>query len=190
MSGEFLTPNETDEKSPLVFSASISGDYFDVIGDYEINTDKNQSNRGFLGIRYLSSDSSSFNINYAMNSSNPHKAEDRYENEEIDLAFAIKLRQGLRILGRWNYGLSSKQTLDSLFGFELDDCCWSAKLVLRRHKEKIRQNLFVDRQSPEKIFEQPNETGIYFEFELKGLASIGRSINSLLDHSLQSIKQR
>ena len=188
ISEDFLTRNERRKRSPLVFSASISGNYFDLIGDYEINTDENQSNRGFLGIRYSPSDSSSFNINYAMNSDNPHKDKDRYENEEIDLAFSIRLRKDLKLLGRWNYGLSSNQTLDSLFGFELDDCCWSAKLVLRRHREKLRQNLFVDRHSQEKILKQPHETGIYFEFELKGLASLGRRIDSLLDYSLQSIK--
>ena len=123
-----------------------------------------------------------------MNSNNPHKDKDGYENEEIDLAFSIGLREDLKLLGRWNYGLSSNQTLDSLFGFELDDCCWSAKLVLRRHREKLRQNSFVDIQSQEKIFKQPHETGIYFEFELKGLASLGRRIDSFLDYSLQSIK--
>ena len=94
----------------------------------------------------------------------------------------------MKILGRWNYGLSSKQTLDSLFGFELDDCCWSAKLVLRRYREKLRENFFTDRKSPENFFQQRQETGIYFEFELKGLASIGRRIDSLLDYSLQGIK--
>ena len=74
------------------------------------------------------------------------------------------------------------------FGFELDDCCWSAKLVLRRHREKLRENLFIVRKSPEKFLQQLQETGIYFEFELKGLASIGRRIDSLLDYSLQGIK--
>ena len=91
ISEDFLTQNERRKRSPLIFSASISGNYFDLIGDYEINTDENQSNRGFLGIRYSPSDSSSFNINYAMNSDNPHKDKDRYENEEIDLAFSIRL---------------------------------------------------------------------------------------------------
>ena len=76
-----------------------------------------------------------------MNSDNPHKDKDRYENEEIDLAFSIGLREDLNLLGRWNYGLSSNQTLDSLFGLESDDC-WSAKLVLRRHREKLSTELF------------------------------------------------
>ena len=123
-----------------------------------------------------------------MNSDNPHRDKDNYESEEIDLAFSVKLREDLKILGRWNYGLSSKQTLDSLFGFELDDCCWSAKLVLRRYREKLRENFFTDRKSPENFFQQRQETGIYFEFELKGLASIGRRIDSLIDYSLQGIK--
>ena len=188
MSRGFLKRDETSKKSPLVFSASVSGERFDVIGDYELSTAENQSNRGFLGIRYSPSDSSSFNINYAMNSDNPHRDKDNYESEEIDLAFSVKLREDLKILGRWNYGLSSKQTLDSLFGFELDDCCWSAKLVLRRYREKLRENFFTDRKSPENFLQQRQETGIYFEFELKGLASIGRRIDSLLDYSLQGIK--
>ena len=169
-------------------TASVSGERFDVIGDYELSTAENQSNRGFLGIRYSPSDSSSFNINYAMNSDNPHRDKDNYESEEIDLAFSVKLREDLKILGRWNYGLSSKQTLDSLIGFELDDCCWSAKLVLRRHKEKLRENLFAGRESKDKFLQQLQETGIYSEFELKGLASIGRRIDSLIDYSLQGIK--
>ena len=38
----------------------------------------------------------------AMNSDNPHKDKDRYENEEIDLAFSIRLREDLKLLGRWN----------------------------------------------------------------------------------------
>ena len=188
ISKNLLKQDGTSKKSPLAFSASVSGEYFDIIGDYELSAAKNQSNRGFLGIRYSPSDSASFNINYAMNSDNPHRDKDNYESEEIDLAFAVKIREDLKILGRWNYGLSSNQTLDSLFGFELDDCCWSAKLVLRRHREKLREGLFTDRKSSEKFLQQLQETGIYFEFELKGLASIGRRIDSLLDYSLQGIK--
>ena len=63
-----------DPRNPRLFLVRLfPANYFDLIGDYEINTHKNQSNRGFLGIRYSPSDSSSFNINYAMNSDNPHK---------------------------------------------------------------------------------------------------------------------
>ncbi|MEC8299065.1 MAG: LPS assembly protein LptD, partial [Pseudomonadota bacterium] len=188
ISREPLKQDETSKKSPLVFSASVSGKHFDIIGNYELSTAKNQSNKGFLGIRYSPSESSSFNLNYAMDLDNPHRNKDSYESEEMDFAFAVKLREDLKLIGRWNYGLSSDQTLDSLLGFELDDCCWSAKLVLRRHKEKLRENLFAGRESQDKFLQQLQETGIYFEFELKGLASIGRRIDSLIDYSLQGIK--
>jgi len=174
--------------SPIFFTLTASLNYLDIVGSYERSSNQNKSNRGYLGFRYRGPAESVFSFNYAMNADNPHMSIFNYEEEETDIGFSWPLTKKMTIMGRWNYGLSSDQTLESLFGFRYEECCWSARLVHRKHLEKPRFQDGISNPASQLFFGRMADTGIYFEFELKGLASLGNRMDNLLRHSILGLR--
>jgi LPS-assembly protein len=89
--------------------------------------------------------------------------------EQADLSFRLPIGSTLNLLGRWNYSLEKKRTLELVGGVEVDSCCWGLRLVGRRF---IRNS------------EGQFDTGIFLQFEFKGLAGYGRGTESFLRKSI------
>jgi LPS-assembly protein len=89
--------------------------------------------------------------------------------EQTDLSFAFPVSQSWSLMGRWNYSLRDEQTLEALGGFEWKSCCLAVRLLGRRYVRESGGEL---------------NTGIYFELELNGVGSIGRSADRLLDDAI------
>jgi LPS-assembly protein len=62
------------------------------------------------------------------------------------------------VLSRINYSFADNDILEIQGGFEYESCCWAVRTVLRRYL-KNRDGDYRD--------------GIFFELNLKGLASVG-----------------
>ncbi len=91
--------------------------------------------------------------------------------EQLDLFGRWPLGQRWHVLGRLNGSLQNRRNLDSLLGLEYESCCLQGRLVVRRYALDNSDN---GRQ----------RTGIYLEFNLKGMGSLGRSARELLQRSL------
>ena len=89
--------------------------------------------------------------------------------EQLDASFLLPLRDQWKLIGRWNYSLLDQTSLEALAGFEYESCCWSFRAMGRR---------YVRNQEGDK------RTGIYFELELKGLGSLGRNTERVLEHAI------
>lgn len=89
--------------------------------------------------------------------------------EQTDVSFRVPVNSSLSLLGRWNYSLEENKTLELVGGLEYESCCWGVRLVGRRF---IRNT------------EGQFETGVFMQFELKGLAGYGRSTSSFLRKSI------
>jgi LPS-assembly protein len=89
--------------------------------------------------------------------------------EQTDLAFAWPVAPRWRVVGRWNYSLQDRQSLESFGGIEYETCCWTVRLVSRRY-----------------IFNRAGEFDrtLFLQLELKGLASIGKSTDALLQRGI------
>ena len=68
------------------------------------------------------------------------------------------------MLSRLNYSFADSDLLEIQGGVEYESCCWAVRTVLRRYL-KNREGDYRD--------------GIYFELNLKGLASVGTQSNRL-----------
>lgn len=86
--------------------------------------------------------------------------------DQVDFAFLWPIDDQWRVLGRWNYSLDSARSMDLFAGFEYEDCCWALRMVARDRR--------VDPG------DEDTRTSIYLQLELKGLANVGRNIDSLL----------
>jgi len=89
--------------------------------------------------------------------------------EQTDLSFRLPLTGTLNVLGRWNYSIEDTRTLELVGGLEYESCCWGLRLVGRRF---IRNT------------EGDFDTGVFAQFEFKGLAGYGRSTTSFLRKSI------
>jgi len=93
----------------------------------------------------------------------------RGELEQVDGSFAIPLGAQWRWVGRWNYSLRERITLESFAGFQWESCCVAWR-VLGRHYLRNREG--------------ETTNAIYLEVELKGLGSIGRQTGQFLERAI------
>ena len=89
--------------------------------------------------------------------------------EQTDLSFRLPLTGTLNAVGRWNYSLQDSRTLELVGGLEYESCCWGTRVVGRRFLRNTQGEF---------------DTGIFFQFEFKGLAGYGRSTTSFLRKSI------
>jgi LPS-assembly protein len=89
--------------------------------------------------------------------------------EQTDVSFLWPVGRNWHFVGRWNYSIDDRQTLDSLAGIGYESCCWGMNLVARN---------YVNDEKGKRT------TGIYLELELKGFTSIGNSIDNVLERGI------
>jgi LPS-assembly protein len=89
--------------------------------------------------------------------------------QQTDVSFLWPVGQHWHLVGRWNYSIDDRQTLDSIAGIGYESCCWAMNLVGRN---------YVNDEKGKRT------TGIYLELELKGLTSIGNSIDNVLERGI------
>ncbi|MEM9383797.1 MAG: LPS-assembly protein LptD [Pseudomonadota bacterium] len=89
--------------------------------------------------------------------------------EQTDLSFAFPLGNRWEFVGRWNYSLDERETLERFVGVGYESCCWALRLVQRN---------FVSTR----LGDRDNQ--FYVQFTLKGLTSIGSATSRLLDRGI------
>jgi LPS-assembly protein len=83
------------------------------------------------------------------------------------------------IANRWNafarevYSLQDKQPLESFAGFEYGSCCWRVRFGARR---------YISRRplTPQSTEAGPQDTAVWLQLELNGLASVGSASDTFL----------
>lgn len=88
--------------------------------------------------------------------------------KQTDLSFAWPLGEHWSVVGRWNYDVQNRLTLETFAGFEYDSCCWAFQVVHRRYITQTGQA----------------NNSIFFQLQLKGLASIGRHLEDFLQNGI------
>lgn len=155
------------------------------------------TNKGGLSLKYLGDLNHILNLSYRYTNKDTEKLGNFDSVEESDINFIWPIKGGWSVIGKWNYGWDAKQTIESFFGLEYNDCCWKSRLVVRRFlKGPINVTLRVDDASEPDGFRDIStldiqaDTGIFFEFQLKGLATLGGRLNSLLDTAIPGYRKR
>lgn len=82
--------------------------------------------------------------------------------EQADLAFQWPIAGGFTASHLWRYSLREHQSIDLLAGLGYEDCCWAIRAAYRRFLTGT---------------EGRYDSGIYFQFELKGLTRLGGGFN-------------
>jgi len=96
----------------------------------------------------------------------------RFRTDDIDQTdFSVlwPLQRQWRLVGRWNYSYRDYRSLETLAGVQYDSCCWAFRITSRRYINSIEGN---------------SSQALYFQLELKGLASVGHSVEEVLEHGI------
>jgi LPS-assembly protein len=97
----------------------------------------------------------------------------RFEKEltrQADVSFLWPLSAHWNVVARRYYSLLDAINLETLAGLEYNSCCWAARVVRRTYR--------VDATD-----ETESET-LWLQLELKGLTSVGRKVDTLLEHDI------
>jgi len=92
----------------------------------------------------------------------------RPDIKQTDFSIDWPLSSAWSMVGRWNYDIVNHVTIEDLLGVEYDTCCWDLQ-ILHQHYVTPSGNF-------DNVF--------FFELELKGLASTGRHLESLLQSGI------
>ncbi|HVA54211.1 MAG TPA: LPS assembly protein LptD [Gammaproteobacteria bacterium] len=156
--------------------------FSDVVGDINLNiNDKwstsygqqwspstRQTDLASIGLQYHPAFHQVINLAYRYNRS--------LDLKQTDLSFAWPLSTHWSMVGRWNYDVQNKVTLESFEGFEYDSCCWTFQVVHRRY---ITQAGTLSATQTG----QANSM-IFFQLQLKGLTTIGRHLEDFLQNGI------
>ncbi len=156
-----------------------------------------RSNRGKYSLKYRPDEYKIVNLSYSYTSSEVQSARLFQRQEESDLSFIWRIASKWSAIGRWNFGWDDDQTIESLLGVEYNDCCWKFRVVFRRFIEdpRLMTITFDDPSSPAgqsqfTRLDHRADSGIFLEFQLKGLAELGGRLDRLLEDSIPGYRAR
>jgi LPS-assembly protein len=89
--------------------------------------------------------------------------------EQIDATALIPVSERWRLVGRWNYSLTDRTSLEAFGGVQWESCCMAVR-VLGRHYVRNREG--------------EKNNALYVEIELKGLGRFGRTSDELLQRAI------
>jgi LPS-assembly protein len=125
------------------------------VAGLQYDWEENRIDVGSLGLRWSGKNGERIGFEYRFR---------RDRVDQFDLRFFWPINERWRVLSRINYSFDDKDILEVQGGVEYESCCWAVRTVLRRYL-KNREGDYRD--------------GIYFELNLKGLASVGTRTEDL-----------
>ncbi|NOY61588.1 MAG: LPS-assembly protein LptD [Gammaproteobacteria bacterium] len=126
----------------------------------------NEAEKGAFQINYRRDNRRLFNLGYRFTRTPAL--------EQLNGSFAWPLTTQWSVVAQANYSLEEQRTLDTLHGLEYNSCCWALRILSEEH---IINN------------EGDMTRSLSFEFELKGMATIGRSIRDTLKQRILGYTQ-
>ncbi len=179
--GEVFLPDgreREEDSSPLVADVGLS-----MLSDWRMrgalqwdpNNNKTEKLAGF--VQYHPDEGKILNMGYRMRrttngiSAATQRAETDIEQTEASILWPLSRQWS--VVGRWNYALPEKRTIDAFGGVQYDSCCWAFRVVGRRFITDADRDY---------------STGIFIQFELKGLAGIGQSTEDFLEENIPGFK--
>jgi LPS-assembly protein len=154
-------PPQTQQTSDIVAEASTHfskrwSSYFDLLW----NPQTHKSDQGDAQLQYHWDDRRILNAGYRFR---------RNQLTQTDLSFLWQLSSHWRLVGRWNYSQRDHRALESLGGVEYESCCWIIRATSRRYITDVSGD---------------TTRALYIQLELKGLASIGNSVEDILERGI------
>jgi LPS-assembly protein len=140
------------------FTANLKSD-LNVNAFWQYNTDDSKSVRTTLTSRYNPEPGKALNLSYSFRQSLV---------DQFDISGQWPLGKGWYGIGRVNYSLREKRSIESLAGLEYDAGCWQTRTVIQRVSTATSDANYA----------------LFFQLELGGLASIGANPMSVIKRNI------
>ncbi|RKZ50034.1 MAG: LPS-assembly protein LptD [Gammaproteobacteria bacterium] len=108
-------------------------------------------------------------INFTYRVRRPSSNVSGVDIEQSDVSFHWPVGRNWSMLGRWNYAVPERKSLEIFGGVEYDSCCWGFRAVARRFLTDVDGDF---------------DTGVFLQIELKGLAGVGRKTVDFLKQKI------
>jgi LPS-assembly protein len=96
--------------------------------------------------------------------------------EQADISVAWPLSQHWNVFARGVYSLKDSEAIERFVGFEYRACCWKVRMLARR---------FVSTRPVGTGNTGQQDTGVFLQLELTGLASVGSAADTFLTESIR-----
>ncbi len=101
---------------------------------------------------------------------------------QTDISGTWPLNQAWAVVGRWNYDHANMRNLETIAGVEYENCCWTVRVLARR---------WIDNDALYFGGIEENNTGLFVQFELKGLGSLlGGNVTGILNNGINGYRER
>ena len=165
---------ESQSKSDLVAEITQHQGNWSSRANIQWNIEQDKTDKTSAQLRYQNQSRKIFNIGYRFR--RDFAAEtlgDRSLNlRQTDLALSWPINKHYSLLGRWNYSITDKRNIETLYGLEYESCCWAMRLVSQRYLQ--------DNDNDE-----PYNASLMFQLILKGLGSVSnKGTTDLLKHAI------
>ncbi len=155
-----ISPAPSDKISD--FLASVGGQIspaWSVDTAWQYNPNNSHSEKFNAGARYNPEPGKVANFNYRFN---------RNTLRQFDISGQWPIATNWQLVGRWNYSLQDRKSLESLGGVEYQAGCWAVRVVAHRFQTGT----------------QKTTDAIFVQLELSGLAGLGTNPLNVLKQNI------
>jgi LPS-assembly protein len=135
-------------------------------------------------IQYQSDINHILNLGHRYRDDTGHLASNGFDRtiNQTDVSAVWPVNDNWSMIGRWNYDHANKRNLEAIAGLEYANCCWTVRVIAR---EWIDNNALFFGSLDD------SNTGVFIQFELKGLGSvIGGNVSGILQNGISGYRER
>ncbi|MGZ5142139.1 MAG: LPS-assembly protein LptD [Burkholderiales bacterium] len=147
--GVLPRPDHTNSSDLLAGVSATILPKWTVETGWQYTTDTNQTQKANFATRYQPAARKVLNLAYRSDTPNLIK--------QTDMSFQWPVTSQWTAVGRWNYSIQDKRTLEALAGFEYDAGCWQFRAVAHRFATAL----------------SAASTSFFLQLELNGVSRIG-----------------
>ena len=167
-------PAQTRDASDIIAEVGLNLDrQWRLLGGLHWDPAAKRTDKQVIGLRYQPEPHKVLNLSYRF--LREESFSDEPSIEQTDFSFGWPVNPKLSVVGRWNYALDVKTTLESFAGLEYENCCWAARAVVRRY--------LTNEQGK-------HDNGIFLQLELKGLAGVGSRTVDFIERNVPGYQNR
>ena len=125
-----------------------------------------------------------FNLGYTLREPPPSLI-DRPVTEQANASAYYPINDTWSVFGAYAYSLEASEAVESMVGFEYDDCCWRVRLLYMRYVDTLVGDI-VD-------FNDPNlerESSFQIQVMLKGMGGFGGRVDELLSDMIMGFTKK
>ena len=164
------------EKSDIAFELSLNfKKHWRLNNEVIYNNSQKQMEKVSTNLYYNNNEDMLFNMGYRysrLEATTSQIIESEEKIDQLDMSFSLPMGRNFNWLGRWHHDFSNNRELELFTGFEYNNCCWRAGLIIRRWLDNRYEDANPELLTP--------KNGIFLQVQLRGLAGTGSRVGSIL----------